>query len=93
MAPTPTVNVRERDRPVILVTGAAGGGIGTCTAIRFAEAGYNVVATDIKPLDGVQKEVEQKGAKCLALHLDICSSESVQAGMAFFRLSDGRTSG
>lgn len=70
----------DKSRPVVLVTGAAGGGIGTSTAIRFAEAGYDVVATDIKPLEGVHKAVEELGVKCLALHLDVCSSESVQAG-------------
>lgn len=73
-------NSSKNERPVILVTGAAGGGIGTSTAVRFAEAGYDVVATDIKPLEAVKKAVEDSGAKCLALHLDVCSSESVQAG-------------
>lgn len=67
-------------RPVVLVTGAAGGGIGTCTAIRFAEAGYDVVATDIKPLESVQKGIEEAGASCLALHLDVRKAESVEAG-------------
>lgn len=71
---------KTSSRPVVLVTGAAGGGIGTCTAIRFAEAGYDVVATDIKPLESVQKSVEELGAACLAIHLDVTKSDSVQAG-------------
>jgi NAD(P)-dependent dehydrogenase (short-subunit alcohol dehydrogenase family) len=70
-------------RPVVLVTGAAGGGIGTNIAIRFAEAGYDVIATDIKPLDSVKEDVEKLGAVCLALHLDVTDSESVEKGMYF----------
>lgn len=68
-------------RPVVFVTGAAGGGIGTCTAVRFAEAGYDVVATDIKPLEGVKKSVEDIGSRCLALPLDVTKSDSVKEGM------------
>lgn len=83
MSSTATVNIQGNARPVVLITGAAGGGIGTCTAIRFAEAGYNVVATDIKPLEAVQKAVEDTGAQCLALHLDVCKADSVQAGTFF----------
>lgn len=73
-------NSSSKARQVVLVTGAAGGGIGTCSAVRFAEEGYDVVATDIKPLDAVKKAVEGKGARCLALHLDVCKSESVNEG-------------
>jgi hypothetical protein len=55
-------------RPVVLVTG---------------EAGYDVIATDIKPLDSVKEDVEKLGAVCLALHLDVTDSESVEKGMYF----------
>lgn len=89
----PTNRTESDSRPVVFITGAAGGGIGTSSAIRFAQAGYDVVATDIKRLEGIQRDVENLGAKCLTIHLDVCNSESVQGGMsAMFRVNYRGTS-
>jgi len=75
-------------RPVVLVTGAAGLGIGTTTCVRFAQEGYNVVATDIQ--DGLSEESESiksikkhlnENAECLVLRMDVCSADSVNEGV------------
>ena len=68
------------DRPVVLITGAGGQGIGFSTAVKFAKEGYTVVATDIAPLDHTAKAVEQAGARCIPLHMDVTKSESVNHG-------------
>lgn len=68
--------------PVVFITGAGGEGIGLNTAVRFAKAGYTVVASDIAPLDAAVKAVESHGQKCVPLHLDVCKSESVNQGEA-----------
>jgi NAD(P)-dependent dehydrogenase (short-subunit alcohol dehydrogenase family) len=75
-------------RPVVLVTGAAGLGVGTTTCIRFAQEGYHVVATDIQ--DGLSEESEsiksikkhlKENAECLVLRMDVCSADSVNEGV------------
>jgi 3-oxoacyl-[acyl-carrier protein] reductase len=68
---------------VAFVTGAAQG-IGRAIALALAEAGADGALGDVnvEKLEGVAKEVEGRGRKALALHLDVSSLESVQAGVA-----------
>jgi 3-oxoacyl-[acyl-carrier protein] reductase len=67
----------ETDRRVVLITGAAGGGIGTATALKFARNGYRVVITDIVDLESTKRSVEGLGAECLAITMDVTDSKSV----------------
>ena len=67
-------------RPVALVTGAAGGGIGTSCCLRFAKEGYDIVATDIVNLENIKRQVEDRGVHCLPVNLDVCKKESVDNG-------------
>ena len=71
---------RTSSRPVVLITGAAGKGIGTACALLFARKGYDVVVTDVVDASEVKAEVEELGAKCLAIKLDVCNKESVDSG-------------
>jgi NAD(P)-dependent dehydrogenase (short-subunit alcohol dehydrogenase family) len=58
------------DRPVALITGAAGG-IGSATALEFARRGYDVALTDVQPLNNVAAQVEQAGARSFAAPGDL----------------------
>jgi 3-oxoacyl-[acyl-carrier protein] reductase len=58
------------DRPVVLVTGAAGG-IGSATALEFARRGYDLAITDLQPLDSVKAEAEKLGARAFAISGDL----------------------
>ena len=66
----------ETDRRVVLITGAAGGGIGTATALKFARNGYRVVITDIVDLESTKRSVEGLGAECLAITMDVTDSKT-----------------
>ena len=59
---------------VALVTGASRG-IGRQAALTFAEAGADVVVTDVEVADGmldaVGEQIEQYGRRCLTAQLDI----------------------
>jgi len=68
---------------VAIVTGAAQG-IGKAIAFRLAQAGYQVVISDILS-DAAQafvKELEQQGFKALAVKTDVARSEEVKNLMA-----------
>jgi NAD(P)-dependent dehydrogenase (short-subunit alcohol dehydrogenase family) len=69
------VLMRLKDR-VAIVTGAAQG-IGRTIALGLAEEGAGVVIADI--LDGlsVQRAIEEKGGKALALYVDVGNAKSV----------------
>jgi len=68
---------------VAFVTGAAQG-IGRAIALALAEDGADLVLGDLnlEKLEGTAREVEALGRKVLALHLDVSSSDSVQAAVA-----------
>jgi 3-oxoacyl-[acyl-carrier protein] reductase len=68
---------------VAFVTGAAQG-IGRAIALALAEDGADVALGDLnlEKLEAVAREVEGLGRKALALHLDVASSDSVQAAVA-----------
>ena len=58
------------DKPVALITGAAGG-IGSATALEFARRGYDLALTDVKPLDDVTPPCETSGASVFTLAGDL----------------------
>jgi len=68
---------------VAFVTGAAQG-IGRAIALALAEDGADLVLGDLnlEKLAATAREVEGLGRKALALHLDVSSSDSVQAAVA-----------
>ncbi len=66
-----------------LVTGA-GSGIGRAVAMRFAEAGADIVVTDVN-LDAaraVASEIEAAGGTALAIAMDVASETAVETGVA-----------
>lgn len=65
------------EKPVVLITGAGGRGIGAATCVRFARGGYHVVATDIVSLEATQEAVEAAGSHCTALYMDVTKKESI----------------
>lgn len=60
------------DRPVAVITGAAGG-LGAATSIAFAQTGHNLAVTDIdaEGLDRLSCELKQLGCVCLEVPGDI----------------------
>ncbi|MBM3956915.1 MAG: 3-oxoacyl-[acyl-carrier-protein] reductase [Gemmatimonadetes bacterium] len=66
-----------------LVTGGAQG-IGRAIALRMAEQGADVVVADVndEAAERVAREVEARGRRSLAVHMDVSSKESVEAGVA-----------
>lgn len=70
--------VIEIERKVAVITGASSG-IGTATALEFADRGYDVVlaARRLEELQDVALQCEEKGAQALAVLTDITSDESV----------------
>lgn len=70
------LNVKNK---VVVITGG-GGGIGRATALRFAEAGAQVVVTDIDQdsAKSTAGEIEVKGGAALAIEHDV-SSETAWA--------------
>lgn len=69
--------------PTLLVTGG-GIGIGRATALRFAQAGYHVVVTDILEAEGaaVARQIVAGGGSAAFLPLDVRSSEQADAVVA-----------
>lgn len=62
---------------IALITGATSG-IGRACAVRFAEAGYDVIITGRKPalLSGLAKEIESKGRRAHILLFDVRDREA-----------------
>jgi 2-deoxy-D-gluconate 3-dehydrogenase len=58
------------DNRVALVTGAARG-LGQGIAVGLAEAGADVVALDVLPLDETREQVLAQGRRCYALNFDL----------------------
>lgn len=65
---------------VVIVTGA-GRGLGKADALRFAEAGADVVVAEILEDDGATtaEEIRALGRRSLFLHTDISNTDSVNA--------------
>ncbi|HEY3117151.1 MAG TPA: SDR family NAD(P)-dependent oxidoreductase [Chloroflexota bacterium] len=66
---------------VAIVTGA-GQGIGRYIAHTFADAGANVVVTDISSVDPVVEELKQKDVEVLGVQTDVRNEDQVRALMA-----------
>jgi 2-deoxy-D-gluconate 3-dehydrogenase len=66
------------DGRVALVTGAARG-LGQGLALGLAEAGADVAALDILPLDETHEGISARGRRCHALNFDLLGTNSKQA--------------
>ena len=67
------------ERKVVLVTGGSRG-IGREVAEVYAENGYDVVinyVSDKTDVEGIKKEFEEKGVKCLLVKADVSKAEDV----------------
>ncbi len=76
---------------VAIVTGG-GRGIGLATALRLAEEGSHIVIGDLD-LPAAEKaaaEVDRRGVKCLAVHVDVTSATSVRDATERARNAFGR---
>ena len=68
------------ERKVVLVTGGSRG-IGKEVAEVYAENGYDVVinyVSDKTDIEGIKKEFEGKGVKCLLVKADVSKAEDVE---------------
>ncbi|WLQ16354.1 SDR family oxidoreductase [Hahella aquimaris] len=65
--------------PVVLITGASSG-IGQATAVKFAEQGWNVVATMRNPTDG--KALQNRHHSIKVQPLDVTDPVTVEAAVA-----------
>ena len=69
----------EEERKIVLVTGASRG-IGKETAKVYAENGYDVAinyVSDKTDVEGIKKEFEEMGVKCLMVKADVSNEEDV----------------
>jgi NAD(P)-dependent dehydrogenase (short-subunit alcohol dehydrogenase family) len=64
----------------VFITGA-GSGIGYAIALAFAEAGADIIATDVSSngLDKLRPEVEGRGVKCHVATLNVADEQAFQA--------------
>lgn len=71
------MSVKDR---VAFVTGASQG-IGRATALALGEGGAKVIvgSRNVEKLAGVVAEIEKLGVDALAVRLDVCSEEEIQA--------------
>ena len=70
------------ENKVALIVGAANG-IGRATALAFAQAGAAVVCADIEDAKPVVSDIEAGGGRAGAVSLDVTSSASCRAAVAF----------
>ena len=69
----------KEERKIVLITGASRG-IGKETAKVYAENGYNVAinyVSDKTDVEGIKKEFEDMGVKCLMVKADVSNEEDV----------------
>jgi len=65
---------------VVVITGATAG-VGKATALRFAEAGYDVgiIARDDHSLEVARNEIAQAGVKCHTVNADVADGGAIMA--------------
>lgn len=68
----------ERTPPIVVISGSSAG-VGRATAHRFAAAGYRVglLARSERALADTAQELEQLGATCLAISVDVADADAV----------------
>ncbi len=69
----------EEERKIVLITGASRG-IGKETAKVYAENGYDVAinyVSDKTDVEGIKKEFQDMGVKCLMIKADVSNEEDV----------------
>lgn len=79
---------------VVLVTGASRG-IGRATALRFADAGADVIinyVTSRNAAEEVASEIVRKGRRCWAVKADVSESDDVEMMFDFIKAQVGRLS-
>jgi gluconate 5-dehydrogenase/2-deoxy-D-gluconate 3-dehydrogenase len=81
--------VSDAGRPVALVTGA-GRGIGRACAVALADAGTDIVSTDVTVAEAESTATMLGRAACLALACDVSSTASVNAAVAEIERRVGR---
>jgi meso-butanediol dehydrogenase/(S,S)-butanediol dehydrogenase/diacetyl reductase len=78
----------QPDRPVVYITGGAGG-IGVATARRFVDGGWRVALAD-NDLDRALAATVQLGVSSFAVHCDVSRPESCHAAVAETLATAGR---
>ncbi|MBL4883516.1 MAG: SDR family oxidoreductase [Planctomycetaceae bacterium] len=70
------------NRPVVFITGAAGG-IGTATCLEFASRGYDVAMADLSadPLESLAKQVQNLGVNSLILPGDLSDFDYAESAV------------
>ena len=69
----------EEERKIVLITGGSRG-IGKETAKVYAENGYDVAinyVSDRTDVEGIKKEFQDMGVKCLMIKADVSNEEDV----------------
>jgi NAD(P)-dependent dehydrogenase (short-subunit alcohol dehydrogenase family) len=80
---------------IVIVTGAAGGGIGTSTARRLGEAGATVIAVS-RSAEKLEKNISpliSQGLSLVPVTADVSTDEGVTAVMAAVRRTEGALHG
>lgn len=73
-------NMVQRDGRVVVITGGTAG-VGRATARAFAErvSGVAVLARGTEGLEATRHEIEERGARALAIPTDVADAEQVEA--------------
>ena len=88
-------NLIKFDGRIVIVTGAAGGGIGTCVARMLAEAGATVIAVS-RSQEKIDKHIAPlvaQGLSIVPVVADVSTDEGVAATMELARRTNGNLYG
>ncbi len=78
-----------KSRPVALVTGA-GQGLGRASCVALADAGFQVLATDLSVITAESTAASLKTARAASCRCDVSSTESVIHAVAYAEQAFGR---